>query len=254
MPFRVIILGSGTIVPAADRRATSIYVEAGDTAFLLDCGPGTLDALEERGIPYQSIHSIFLTHFHPDHTLDLGRLLAAKNADRGSISPSSVRLYGPAGLRSFVERWHTLYPSTVPKRAFLTIIEIGPGRVPGAEADVAACRAKHGDGNALAYAVGHGARRLVYTGDSGPSDELGEFARGVDLLIAECSFPDTTPVEGHLTPEEAGRLAAAAGARRLALVHLYPVFGESDPAAAARRRFDGTVEVAWDGLEIDLES
>lgn len=253
MPLRAIVLGSGTIIPAADRRATSILVETEDEDFLFDCGPGALEALEERGISFRSLRSIFLTHYHPDHTLDLGRLLAAKNAERDRIVPSPVRLYGPPGLCAFVERLRALYPSTAPKRAFLELFEIDPGPVPHTCA-VSACRAEHGGGAALAYSVETGGKRLVYTGDTALCDELGDFARGADLIIAECSFPDSAPVGGHLTPEAAGRLAAAAGASRLVLVHLYPVFGGADAAAGARRRFAGEVAVARDGLEIDLES
>lgn len=253
MSFRAIVLGSGTILPSASRRSTSIFVEAGDTRMLLDCGPGSLDALEEFALSWRSIELILLTHYHPDHTLDIGRLLAATNADTDGSSLSRIKVCGPSGLQAFLERWQALFPSMVPKRDYLEIHEIDAGRIECIDETVYACRTSHGSFLSLAYCVERNGKRLVYTGDTGWSDDLAVFAREADLLIAECSFPDASSVAGHLTPSTAGRLAALARARRLVLVHLYPVHESEDPASKVGKFFTGPVETAYDGLEIVLE-
>jgi ribonuclease BN (tRNA processing enzyme) len=67
--------------------------------------------------------------------------------------------------------------------------------------------------------------RLVYTGDTGPSDSVVDFARGADLLLVEAglrSTADDDPERGHLTAGEAIDLATAAGARSTLLVHYAP--------------------------------
>ena len=89
--------------------------------------------------------------------------------------------------------------------------------------------------------------RLVYTGDTGPSGELARWATGCDLLLAECSLPESAAVDIHLTPERAGDLAQVARARRLVLTHFYPPVETTDPARAAAARFDGPVTAARDG-------
>ena len=89
--------------------------------------------------------------------------------------------------------------------------------------------------------------RLVYTGDTGPSDALARWARGCDLLLAECSLPDTQAIGIHLTPSQAGALAGAAAARRLVLTHFYPAIEGTDPASVAARAFGGEVLAANDG-------
>ncbi len=81
--------------------------------------------------------------------------------------------------------------------------------------------------------------RLVYTGDTGPSADLAAWAKGCDLLLAECSLPDGQGVEGHLTPATVGRLAADAAARRLVLTHLYPPAERVDVRAAVARATAG---------------
>src|SRR5206468_173849 len=65
---------------------------------------------------------------------------------------------------------------------------------------------------ALAVAAPEG--RLVYTGDTGPSSKLAQWATGADLLLAECPLPEGLAMDIHLTPERAGDLAREAGARR----------------------------------------
>jgi ribonuclease BN (tRNA processing enzyme) len=89
--------------------------------------------------------------------------------------------------------------------------------------------------------------RLVYTGDTGPSSELARWAADCDLLLAECSLPESMAMDIHLTPERAGDLAREAGAKRLVLTHFYPPVETSDPAKLAGKRFKGPVTAAKDG-------
>jgi ribonuclease BN (tRNA processing enzyme) len=98
----------------------------------------------------------------------------------------------------------------------------------------------------LAYRLEADGRTLVYSGDTDVSDSLVDLARGADLLVLECSNPFKVP--GHLTPAEAGRLAARAGVGRLLLTHFYPPCDDVDVAALAARGFNGEILLAEDDL------
>ena len=63
---------------------------------------------------------------------------------------------------------------------------------------------------------------VVYTSDTGYSEELAQFAHGAELLILECSFWRNKPTPKHLELVEAMRLARLAAPRTLVLTHLYP--------------------------------
>jgi len=89
--------------------------------------------------------------------------------------------------------------------------------------------------------------RIVYTGDTGPSEALAAWASGCDVLLAECSVPDDQPVPGHLSPATLGRLAADAGPKRLVLTHLYPPTEQLDVKQLVAARFKGPVALAADG-------
>jgi len=100
-------------------------------------------------------------------------------------------------------------------------------------------------------------RRLVYTGDTRPSDRTVEAARDADLLVHECTFGeaerDRARDTGHSTAREAARIAAEAGARRLALTHFSARYSEQAHRlrAEAESVFPGAV-AAEDGTTLEV--
>ena len=94
----------------------------------------------------------------------------------------------------------------------------------------------------------HPEGEVGYTGDTGPHPPLGEFFRGVDVLIAECAVPDDAPLDIHLAPTDVAKLALATAPEHLVLTHLYPgVPGAQLPAIVRAGGFQGRVTVARDG-------
>ena len=253
MALRLTVLGSGTIVPSQVRRATTLFVEGGSEDILIDCGPGSLQALEDAGRSYRDIHRILITHFHPDHTLGLGRLFSAVKNDTAVTERHWIVIYGPLGLEKFISGWNELYGNVVPDDDILNLVAMEPGyEIDIGDMMITAGPADHGGRPALAYRIDMAGRSIVYTGDTSRSDGLDRFASGADLLVSECSFPDESPAEGHMTPATVGEMASAAGAGEVLLVHMYPFFGETDPAAEVRRRFRGRVTTGRDGLVIEV--
>lgn len=75
---------------------------------------------------------------------------------------------------------------------------------------------------------------LAYVTDTRPTPALPGFVAGSDLLVCEGMYGDPEQLEraverGHMIFEEAARIAADAGARRLWLTHFSPAL--TDPAA-----------------------
>ncbi|NIM48432.1 MAG: MBL fold metallo-hydrolase [Gemmatimonadales bacterium] len=243
------VLGSGTVAPTSERTAPAYWVSAPPVQLLLDCGAGTLHRAVTYQIPWAEVTHLAITHFHPDHW---GELVMFMFALRWGTEPSRsapLTVIGPRGLQARMAHLASAYGDWVLDPEFpLEIVEIGPGeqRELADAVVLEACKTPHTE-ESLAYGIRAGSTRLVYTGDTGPSEELARWAVGCSLLLAECSLPDELGIELHLTPTQAGALARAAGARHLVLTHFYPVFGDIDPAAVAAREFDGEIVAARDG-------
>jgi ribonuclease Z len=101
-------------------------------------------------------------------------------------------------------------------------------------------------------------RKLVISGDTRPCPALVEAARDADLLIHEATFSDDEHDRAletrHSTAREAGKVAQDAHVRRLILTHLSSRH-DVDPGrllVQAREEYPGQVEVAFDGLTLEL--
>ncbi|MFZ5469563.1 MAG: ribonuclease Z [Myxococcota bacterium] len=101
-------------------------------------------------------------------------------------------------------------------------------------------------------------RKLALSGDTRPCAALVAAAHGADVLIHESTFSDDEQERAletrHSTAREAGRVAREAEAKRLFLTHLSSRH-DVDPSpllAQAREEYDGPVEVAHDGLTVEV--
>ncbi len=253
--MRLTTLGTGTAAPSARRVCSGNLIEVGDRRLLLDCGSGVLHRMATLGLDWLAITDIALTHFHADHVGDLAPYLIA--ARYGTLPPRSapLRVVGPVGTRQLLDRLSELFGSTVTDPGFpLDVVELPPEeRLELGGGVVIEARAVPHTDESVAYSVEHGDRRLVYTGDTGPDEGLGDWARGCDVLLAECSLPQEMAVPNHLTPEQCAALAERARPDTLVLTHFYPPVESVNIRVIIAATFDGRVELASDGWALEIE-
>lgn len=253
--MRFTTLGTGTISLPAHRSCAGYLLESGSLRLLIDCGTGITRRLAELGARWQQITHVAITHFHIDHHGDLPSLIFAWKYGYLPSRSEPLEIIGPAGTQALLERLAAAYGEWVTAPGFpLTVREIGPAdtvELPGGVR--LTCLPVPHTPESVAYSMERGARRIVYTGDTGPSDALASWARGCDLLVAECSLPAGMSIKEHLTPEQCGELAAAAAPAHLALTHFYPPVEDVDIRALVGERFHGPVTLASDGWYFEIE-
>jgi ribonuclease BN (tRNA processing enzyme) len=252
--MRLTTLGTGTASPSTRVNAGHL-VEAGAVTLLLDCGSGVAHRMGTIGANWRGITHLAITHFHPDHTLDLTTLMFAWKY--GALPPRAAPLtiLGPAGISRLIEQLVAIYGETVRAPGFpVTVRELAPGE-----------RADLGDGvtleahkvphtaESVAYSVERGGARLVYTGDTGFDTTVAEWARACEVLLAECSLPEQLAVASHLTPSQVGVMAEVADPARLVLTHFYPPVLEEDILGIISLRYSGDVVLATDGWSTEIE-
>lgn len=243
--LELVVLGSGCFAPggspSAVRNPAGYALRRGDEVFLFDLGFGNLRQLARAGLDPGQVGHVFLTHRHPDHVGDLAALLFYYRYD-GRPRAGRLRLYGPRGFRSFVERLIKAHHPWLKPRGFqLDVLELeepavvrGPGwRVLGREVPHST--------EALAYRFEAAEGSVCYSGDTAWDKGLAAFAQGCDLLVLECTQPDGARSSGHLRVSEALALARMTGARRTLFSHLSPASEK-----ALRRRVGGRMSLARD--------
>ncbi|MFG3438246.1 MBL fold metallo-hydrolase [Nonomuraea sp. NPDC047897] len=245
--MRLTVLGGCGAWPAAGQACSGYLVEHDGFRVLIDPGYAVLPRLL-RLAGAEEIDAVLVTHGHPDHCADLNPLLRARAL--GDARPPALPVYAPEGALDAVLRLDARMSARgvvphdlVPSRA----LEVGPFRL-----DTWAL--PHHVPNAGLRLSG-GGKVMAYTGDTGPADTLVDLARDADLLLAEATYPEQVPGEDApylSTAAQAGRTAAAAGAARLLLTHLWPGTEPEPALAAAARSYSGELAVASQGTTVCL--
>ncbi|HVF88571.1 MAG TPA: MBL fold metallo-hydrolase [Blastocatellia bacterium] len=252
--MKLTILGSGTAVPDGARNSSGYFIESGGLRLMLDCGAGTLHALDRYGLPWREMSHLFVSHFHVDHVGELASLFFAfKHALRDERS-APFALIGAHSLgrvtgglkQAFGEDLFTpKFPVEVRNVAPGDRIELAP------DSYLSVAKTPHTE-ESLAVRVESEGRSICYTGDTSYDEGLAEFFSGADLLVSECSFRERKEGVRHLSIRDAARLAERAKVSRLLVTHFYFPVDEAALAAELKKEFSGQVIIGRDGLGVDL--
>ncbi|MFF0283610.1 MBL fold metallo-hydrolase [Rhodococcus aetherivorans] len=298
--------------------ATAVVV--GEAVYLVDLGHGVGRNLMLAGLEFPRIRSIFLTHLHSDHTIDLADITVFGFMQITDPAQRPIRILGPGNrgvlplvspraqtppdplfpdnptlgttemVRTLLHAYSTdlndrvldaLRPSPLDHfRAEDIAVPTGSGFHPNENptptmepfevyrdelVTVNATLVQHppiAPAFAFRFDTAHGS--VTISGDTAPCDNLVRLARDTDLLLHEAIDFDwvhrsyahqASEVarasidhhhKSHTSPEQAGEIAARAGAHALALHHLVP--GTADPEVwrAAENTFGGPLHVPND--------
>jgi ribonuclease BN (tRNA processing enzyme) len=259
--MRLTVLGKSPSWQDAGGACSGYLLEDGDASVLVDCGNGVFSKLR-RYRDYTSVDAVLISHLHADHFLDLVPYSYALTyaprqqpvpVDRwpGTDRPARPRLIAPPGATSVFRRVAGAWgPEELVEKAF-QIEEYEEASRPEVGSLSFAFRAvpHFRETFAIRAQSTNGDGRLVFGGDCGPTDNLIDFARDADLLIAEATLPrpERTGVRGHLTPREAGEHARAARARRLLVTHISDELDALWAQGQAAEGFGAPVELAAEG-------
>jgi len=249
---RFAVIGCGTVVPEPDRACSAYWMESGPIRLLLDCGPGTLQAMARTRLPWHQVTDVALTHFHADHTGAIPGLMFALTY---GLLPDSrgepLDVWGPPGTARFFEHLAAAYGEFILDPGFeVRVHETVAGRSDevGTEFVMGTHSTPHTE-ESRALRIEVPECTIVYTGDTGPSDSLSDFCSGAELLVSECSLPDSHAIDMRLSPASVARLAAAADPNTLLLTHVYPQFRRvaDVPRLVRDAGWSGEVELAHEG-------
>jgi ribonuclease BN (tRNA processing enzyme) len=254
--MEIIILGSGTSVPLAERASPSVAIFIDDQFLLMDIGPGTVRQLTIAGLKHEDIDYVCISHFHPDHTADLIHFIFATRYPPVLSMRKPFTIIGPKGFDQFLTLLKRPYGNWLDLPAdLMEIEELNTGEKDKKEFDhfrIISAPLNHTPDSIGLRIEDNSGRSVVCSGDTGYCDEIVDLARDADLLILESSFPDGQEIEGHLTPSQAGDIATRSGARRLLLTHFYPECLKTDIEKQCRKTYHGELILATDLMSLSV--
>ncbi len=294
--MKAVILGSGSAVPDPDRGNPSQAIIVDDQVILFDCGERTSANLVKAGINPLDVDHLFFTHLHWDHISDYGYfIMTTWNCGRRR----TLRVFGPAGTKAmshasiygvhqtdveYVRRYIRALPPHITDRPVesppveVEEIDVGFRYVTRTFTVIAGAVEHHQRVGtpSVGFRVETSRGVVAISGDTRPCESMIELARGADVLIHDAAFLDeiieARQMWSHSGPSGAGRVAQAAGVKKLVLTHLGPYTAPQaavDMAAMyygprrgpeiwdkivadAKKHYDGPVVLAHDALVIDI--
>ena len=256
----VLLCGTGSPLPDVKRAGPCTLVAAGTHLFLVDAGLDSARNLMIWHVPLERVDAILITHFHSDHIAELGEL-RLQTWVAGRKRPLTV--FGPPGIERVVDGFNEAYALDAGYRtahhgaamlppdavSLLAVPVVAPAHGPGMVLSrdgltIRAFRVHHDPATpAYGYRFDFHGRSVVVSGDTAPSDNLANAARGSDVLVHEALSPElvgllrdvavsagrTRPAKifhdipgYHTSPVDAARIANRADVRLLVFTHLLP--------------------------------
>jgi len=254
--MKLTIIGCSGSYAGSYGAASCYLVEHDGAAVVLDMGNGSLGPLAHHRDLYD-IDAIVLSHLHLDHIADIGGLYVARKY-RPTGTPPKLPIYGPASTADRLGRMYAADPDEHDLRDSFDFTAFTPDTFEVGPFTLSVAPAAH-PVDAFSVKISAGGSTLVYSDDTGPTQNLIDLAKGADVLLAEASCLEgrPNPPDLHLTARDAVEHGVRADVQTIVLTHLVPWNSIDDTiaeatAARAELGFDGDLHLAHSGLSVEF--
>ena len=275
------VLGSGTPNPNPERMGSAYLVLVDDTPYLFDFGPGVVRRVaalttnwggDFSNFDVTKLEYAFLSHIHSDHTLGLADLIITPWI-MGRDKP--LKIFGPEAAKDMADHIIKAYQPDIDYRIFGTqpqndkgyktiFTSIEEGAIyKDDNISVTAFLNDHGDlSDSYGFLVKTKDKKILISGDTGPSKNLMKYGRDIDILVHEvysqAGFEKKEPdwkiyhKAHHTSPSELAKIANQLKPKTLVLSHiLFWGSTEEEILAEISLNYNGDIVLANDLIEID---
>ncbi len=274
--MEIVLTGTGSPLPDANRAGPSTLVKAGDAHILVDAGRGTVMRMAGAGSLPAFLTAVLITHLHSDHVCALNDVITTHWVmTQGN---ATLAIYGPVGTSQFVERqlhaleadvgYRIAHHDVLTNGPQVAVTELQPGDAfTSGDVSVTTAATVHAPVEpTVGYRLEHGGVAAAIVGDTVPCDGVDQLARNADCYVQTVIRRDLVEaiphpmmqdiLDYHSGVVEAAHTAARAGAKRLALTHMVPAPSpEQYPewVGLAAEHYDGEIIIGDDLTTITLD-
>lgn len=271
----IILTGTGSPIPNADRAGPSTLVKAGDTQILVDAGRGVVMRLSGAGSMPPFLSAVLITHLHSDHVCALNDIMTMHWVM--SQGNATLRVYGPPGVAQFVERqllalepdigYRIAHHDALTEGPKVEVTELDPGdEFDVNDVHVATAATEHAPVKpTIGFRLTHAGSTAALVGDTIPCEGVDELARDADAYVQTVIRRDIVEaIPNEMLQDildyqsgvvQAAQTAARVGAKRLVMTHMVPApTPEQYPEwiARAAEHFDGDIVIGDDLTTITI--
>ncbi len=271
----IVLTGTGSPLPDANRAGPSTLVKADDTHILVDCGRGVVMRMTGGGSLPAFLGAVLITHLHSDHVCALNDVITTHWVM--TQGTATLQIYGPPGTAQFVERQlHALEPDigyriehhdVLTKEPQVAVTELEPGDAFDVnDVHITTAATVHAPVKpTIGFRFEHEGSVAALVGDTIPCDGVDALAANSDAYVQTVirrDIVETIPnemmqdiLDYHSGVVEAAQTAARVGAKRLILTHMVPApTPDQYPEwiARATEHFDGEVIIGDDLTTVSI--
>lgn len=260
---RITVVGSGDAFNAGGRLHSCYLIEDIDQESqssklsMVDFGATSLAGLHQLNYQAKNIDTFVFTHLHGDHIFGVPFLIIDSTFASPRTKP--LKFVGPVGLKKkVIELIDVAYGLEIlefPTAPTLCFKELEPNQTANIDGLILTTfPADHMDPPhkplCLRFENASGIS-AAFSGDTEMGEGLKSAAKGVDLLVAECSSL-APPAGRHCTWEDWQKVLPSIGAKRIVLTHLGKAVRDEIPRLLNEAPHKPRVDFADDGQVYEL--
>lgn len=252
--LHVYLCGTGSPMPDVSRAGPCLGILAGERAYIVDVGSGSVRKLAQMGFPMTRLEGVYLTHLHSDHIDGLGELMLQAWVGGGRSAPLPVT--GPAGTEEVVAGFNAAYridstyrtahhgpaianPAGYGGEAFEIRMPAGPAAralvLEDGDLRITAIRVNHAPVEpAYGYRIDYKGRSVAISGDTVYHPGFVAASEGADLMLHEALDPEMV--------SQIGEVLAARGQENTARIFADILDYHASPEEAARAASEAGVD------------
>lgn len=252
--MKITFLGTNGWYSSPTGDTTCILIETKNHYLILDAGNGFYKL--DQYIKDEKPISLFISHFHLDHTSGL-QTLGKFNFNQGIdvyLGTGRTKDFDTLVNPPFILPYKPTIDGSPYIKTEIRVHELSEKEenIPFKASAIEQVHLYRGHG----FRFELEGKVISYTGDAGPSDQAKKLAKNADLLICECAEKSPNETSGHFNEIQAATLAKEVNVKQMILMHFRANLFQNkqdrkDAEEEAKKIFPDTI-ASFDGFEFEL--